>query len=154
LFFSLGGVAIATEHYLITSTKQIAPSVLHQLRGDQGPPGKDGDRGPAGPAGPGATGATGSTGATGPDQSLDVIRVKNQISVGTGLQEVDATCPSGFVLTGGGAATGSDSSLVDSAPGVDFGESVSEQTWTAIYNVNAPNTVIVADAVCAELQTP
>jgi hypothetical protein len=80
LVFAMTGGAFAAK-YLITSTKQISPSVLKKLKGAAGPagaPGAPGAQGPAGPAGAagkngtngeagakGATGATGVTGATG-----------------------------------------------------------------------------------------
>jgi hypothetical protein len=51
LVFSMAGGALAAKHYLITSVKQIKPSVVRQLQ----------HRGPRGPAGPrGATGAQGN----------------------------------------------------------------------------------------------
>ncbi len=68
LVFAMTGGAYAAKKYLITSTKQISPSVLKTL---QGKPGKAGVAGPAGPQGPtgpaGAPGAKGETGAPGKD---------------------------------------------------------------------------------------
>ena len=70
LFLALAGTSFAASHYLITSTKQIKPSVLKQLKGAKGPqgqPGAKGDTGATGAAGPqGAKGDTGATGAAGP----------------------------------------------------------------------------------------
>ena len=64
LFFSMSGGALAAGHYLITSTKQIKPSVLSSLKGKTGPAGANGAAGSAGPAG--GQGVKGETGATGP----------------------------------------------------------------------------------------
>jgi hypothetical protein len=64
LFFTFGGTAIAARHYLITSTSQIKPSVLHRLhgavgaRGAAGPQGTPGSQGPAGSPGPPGAAAT------------------------------------------------------------------------------------------------
>jgi hypothetical protein len=72
LLFAMGGGALAATHYLITSTNQISPAVLGQLRGKPGPPGprgkqgKQGRRGPrGGPVGP--RGRRGPEGPPGPD---------------------------------------------------------------------------------------
>ncbi len=59
LFLTLaGGTAFAARHYLLSSTAQIKPSLLHKLRGRSGPTGPKGD--------PGAVGATGARGPSGP----------------------------------------------------------------------------------------
>jgi Collagen triple helix repeat (20 copies) len=51
LAFSLTGGALAASHYVISSTKQISPRVLKQLRGETGAAGALGAQGSAGPAG-------------------------------------------------------------------------------------------------------
>jgi hypothetical protein len=46
LVFAMSGGALAANHFLINSTKQINPKVLKTLKG------RTGGRGPAGPQGP------------------------------------------------------------------------------------------------------
>lgn len=72
LFFALTGGAYAANKYVITSTKQIKPSVLAQIKGRDGTNGVNGANGASGTNGSpgaavtnGATGAKGDTGATG-----------------------------------------------------------------------------------------
>jgi hypothetical protein len=66
MVFAMTGGAYAASKVLITSTKQIKPSVLAQLKGKAGANGAQGPAGPAGPGGPqGPAGAKGENGAPG-----------------------------------------------------------------------------------------
>ena len=63
LFFAMSGGALAASHYLITSTKQIKPSVLKSLKGANGKNGAPGEKGANGTNGaPGEKGANGTNG--------------------------------------------------------------------------------------------
>lgn len=66
LVFAMSGGALAASHYLITSTKQIKPSVVASLKGKAGAKGLQGPMGPAGPAGAAGAGTPGSQGPAGP----------------------------------------------------------------------------------------
>jgi hypothetical protein len=67
LLFAMSGGALAANHYLISSTKQINPSVLKKLKGSTGATGLTGAAGKEGPAGrEGPAGKEGPTGKEGP----------------------------------------------------------------------------------------
>jgi len=112
LFIALGGTAVAAKSYLITSPRQIKPSVLRRLKGP---------RGPQGPAG--ATGPTGPTGPAGPTAIAAITEVEgptNTILSGDAESSV-ATCPAGSrVVSGGGSAiTGDANGIAASEPSAD-----------------------------------
>jgi hypothetical protein len=66
LLFAMTGGAYAAKKYLVTSTKQISPSVLKSLKGAAGKPGANGSSGTPGAKGEsGAAGAKGDNGAGG-----------------------------------------------------------------------------------------
>jgi hypothetical protein len=67
LMFAMTGGALAANHYLINSTKQINPKVLKKLKGNAGKTGKLGGAGPQGAIGPqGPKGGEGPKGTEGP----------------------------------------------------------------------------------------
>jgi hypothetical protein len=68
LVLAMSGGALAATHYLISSTKQISPKVLKQLRGKTGragPQGRPGAEGPIGPRGNEGKGLPGPPGERG-----------------------------------------------------------------------------------------
>jgi hypothetical protein len=91
LFVALGGTAIATTHYVVTSTKQIKPSVLKKLRGNRGPAGPPGA--PGAPGTPGAPGAPGTPGSPGAPGAPGTAKAYADI---TAAGEVEAEFSSGF----------------------------------------------------------
>ena len=105
LFFALSGTALATSHYLVTSTTQIKPSVLKALRGQvgargpAGPAGANGAAGQAGPAGsPGKEGQPGSPGAPG---TSVIARARSVAPVATSSTEAGTPTFESDPLTGG-----------------------------------------------------
>lgn len=116
LVFAMTGGAYAAKHYLITSTKQISPSVLKRLvgktgkagvagpagapgaKGDQGTPGAKGETGPEGPKG--ETGPGGAKGATGPEGPAGAKGATGQTGTTGSPWTVDGTLPSGATETG------------------------------------------------------
>ena len=70
LFVALTGTSVAASHYIITSTGQLKPSVVKQLRATRGVSGPAGATGPQGPQGkegpPGLKGEMGLRGESGP----------------------------------------------------------------------------------------
>ncbi len=123
LVFSMTGGAMAANHYLISSTKQIKPSILKKLKGNagakgatgpQGPQGAQGGAGPAGPAGS-AVAFAHILGATEPTKVLDSANSKNvtaasQSTAGPGVYCLAVSVPFNTItatadLLSGGATT-------------------------------------------------
>lgn len=114
LVFAMGGSAFAAK-YLITSTKQIKPSVLTALKGKAGPAGPTGLAGSAGSKGdagaPGAAGKEGSVGKSGENgKSVEVTPINVGIakcSERGGAEVIKEAAPPGIpVCNGAQGATG------------------------------------------------
>ena len=73
LFVALTGTSMAASHYVVSSTKQIKPSVLKKLKGNRGAADA---QGPAGPPGRAGQRRAGRPGRQGPDRSNGAHRRK------------------------------------------------------------------------------
>lgn len=148
-FFAVGGAAVATKRYVLTSSHQISPKVLAQLRGRTGatgargsagapgPAGAAGQAGPAGPAGPaGAAGATGS-----PEAGM----MTSRSSYGSGF--------SGFLpATGNASSSNTESDVTALTPAVPVVASAlvvqqvttvsGDNTRTYVLRVNGADTAL------------
>lgn len=113
LVLAMSGGAYAASKVLITSTKQISPKVLKELRGDAGPSGPTGPTGPVGSSGAkgetGPEGKTGTEGQTGPEGKS----VKGETGppgpkgdTGSGGESVEVTEFSGSGNSGGKCTEG------------------------------------------------
>jgi hypothetical protein len=157
---SLTGTSIAASHYLITSTKQIKPSVLKQLngatglrgvqgaqgaQGEQGEQGEQGDQGDQGDQG--LRGATGLTGPKGPAGIASIIEVQGaELVLAPGEYGVPpiASCPAGYVVVG----TGWQGSF-----GTVGGFVLSSHTYVSGHfgNDSALPVTVFVQAICAQL---
>jgi hypothetical protein len=87
LLFAMSGGALAANHFLINSTKQINPKVLKKLKGSPGPKGAGGAQGVAGPRG--SAGLQGPAGT--PDTSNFFTKTESDGRyLGKGAQAVDS----------------------------------------------------------------
>jgi hypothetical protein len=145
LFVALGGTAVAAHHFLITSAKQIKPSVLRELKGATGRPG------PAGPAGSqGASGAPGAQGPAGPVNvsALTIVRAPDVLVRPQTEATSVASCANGSHVVSGGGWTGV-------ALEVYSEMSEDHQSWIVLaFNANSPGskieTNLEAIAYCAQ----
>jgi hypothetical protein len=81
LVFAMSGGAMAANHYLISSTKQISPKVMHTLKGTTGPAGIQGPTGREGPTG--SAGKEGPTGAPGKTDEPNSTLASGQTETGS-----------------------------------------------------------------------
>lgn len=117
IVLAMGGGAYAANKFVITSIKQIKPSVVAQLKGKAGKAGPVGSQGPVGPQGPkgengapgtngkdgvngqagsvGATGPAGATGATGPKGATGTTGSQGAIGTQGATGPGGATGPTG-----------------------------------------------------------
>jgi hypothetical protein len=139
-----GGSAYAAKHFLVNSTKQIAPSVLKKLHGANGTNGTNGTNG--------ATGATGATGTPGTNAATNVVEEENTGTIlanSTGF--VIATCPAGTKPTGGGGDDIGDATAViyQDGPYLAGGSGSVPTGWEVYYKTGADAITAYAYAICA-----
>jgi hypothetical protein len=137
LVFAMSGGAWAAKHYLVTSTKQIKPSVLKALKGKAGPKGATGAAGPAGPAGPaGAAGAPGLKGLQGPPGPVNLSKLTKvagefgetfEIIFGVDIALSFAECPAGSRAVSGSSL------IVEGKAATEYGDEPLENSEKELY---------------------
>ena len=159
LFFAMGGTAIAAHHYLITSTKQIKPSVLKSLSGKRGPRGATGATGAIGLTGAagakGPTGNEGKQGPPGPTALSGLTEVRFEVT----LEETKpgserfagfavAECPEGSHAISGGMELFGEEPIeeVSEREPAEFG---SGDAWGVFATFKQPTGSVEAIAYCA-----
>ncbi len=96
LLFAMSGGALAASKYLITSTKQISPKVVKQLKGKAGPAGATGKEGALGKEGPpGKDGAEGKAGEPGTARAYAFINTAGEVSHAKGITQANVTLAGG-----------------------------------------------------------
>lgn len=142
LFVAGTGTSIAATHYLITSTKQIKPSVLKKLKGNKGPAG--------------AAGAVGAAGAAGAAGATKVVTRGAAGGVSIYSSYATASCVPGEVATGGGvtwAYSGSVFPVVMVSTPVWNSAAVPYAWYAEVYNENGyyNSSLVQADVyvICA-----
>ena len=91
LFVALGGTSLAASHFVITSTKQIKPSVIKKLKGNRGSTGPRGAQGPQG--------AKGTTGNVDTSQFFNKAESDGRY-LGVGAQATDSAKLGGIAASG------------------------------------------------------
>jgi hypothetical protein len=150
LVLAMTGGAWAASKYIITSTKQIKPSVLKSLKGKTGPQGPAGPQGSAGPAG--AKGADGAPGANGQSVTNTALEPGNEDCPEGGTEfQVGAGTPS-FACTGEPGEQGPEGSpwVVGAAPtGAEM-----RGTWALNTNAAGAESVYAAVSTSVPLGGP
>jgi hypothetical protein len=136
LFFSMTGAGFAADHYIITSTSQIKPSVLSKLKG------KAGQAGTAGVVG--ANGASFTSADIGTVEGSEVVLCTSgggSCAVGTST----AVCPAGSVVLGGGWS----GDVVEGTPATS--SSLAGNSWTVTFTNDSSDVAahFTAYAQCA-----
>ena len=166
LVFAMSGGAYAAKKYLITSTKQISPKVIAQLKGKNGTNGvngtngtngvngKDGAQGPVGGKGPagekgekgdkgeqGLKGTTGLQGSVGPQGTTGTNGTNGTNGAAGEPWTPNNTLPSGATEKGAWAASGMPATL----PGFPTVEGLWTSISFTIPLVSAPAAHVIAE---------
>lgn len=146
VFAMAGGAYAAKKGWIITSTKQIKPSVIAALKGKAGPAGPQGLAGPQGPAGAAGKEGPAGKGETGPEG-----KAGESVTIAT-VPTKETTCKQlgGAKFTvGGKEATACNGK--EGSPWTLKGKLPSEATETGTWSISVPATPQCSGNPCGEI---
>jgi hypothetical protein len=143
LVFAMSGGALAAKHYLITSTGQISPKVLKNLRHKAGPRGPTGAAGPAGKEGPSGKSVSAAASGSGSSTAFNANSGENWLwwpaTAGQVQTVASLSLPAGKFAVFGKLVADNDGKAVIVRCELSLGETIIDKGFDGVEVAEVPN---------------